>query len=48
LEKQRGNMGMTWKVKVARVAFAMAIVSGLAMASGADWVQDFFRWLLAF
>jgi hypothetical protein len=30
-------MGMTWKFKVQRVAFALVIVAGLAMASGANW-----------
>jgi hypothetical protein len=38
LEKQRGNMGMTWRIKVARVAFAMVIVAALAVASGADYI----------
>jgi hypothetical protein len=33
---------MTWKFKVQRVAFALAIVAGLAVASGADW-WDYFR-----
>ena len=46
MEKQRGNMGMTWKFKVARVAFALVVVSALAVASGADYVLfSFFRWL---
>jgi hypothetical protein len=31
-------MGMTWRIKVARVAFAMVIVAALAMASGADYI----------
>jgi hypothetical protein len=34
-------MGMTWSIKVQRVAFATAIVSALAMASGADFVESF-------
>jgi hypothetical protein len=34
-------MGMTWKFKVQRVAFALAIVAALAAASGA-WFRPFF------
>jgi hypothetical protein len=30
-------MGMTWSFKVQRVAFALAVVAALAVASGADW-----------
>jgi hypothetical protein len=37
-------MGMTWKTKVQRVTFAVAVVGALAMASGANWI-DWFRWL---
>jgi hypothetical protein len=38
-------MGMTWGIKVQRVAFALAIVATLAVASGADWVEFFcFSW----
>jgi hypothetical protein len=37
-------MGMTWKVKVARVAFAALIVGGLAMAAGADWIESLYSW----
>ena len=47
MEKQRGNMGMTWRIKAARVAFATLIVGGLAMAAGADWIDSFFAWLFA-
>jgi hypothetical protein len=32
-------MGMTWGIKVQRVAFALAVVAALALASGADWVE---------
>jgi len=32
-------MGMTWKVKVSRVAFALTVVAALAMASGAAWIN---------
>jgi hypothetical protein len=34
---------MTWKIKVARVAFALLVVAGLSMAAGADWVFLCFR-----
>jgi hypothetical protein len=34
-------MGMTWKFKAQRVAFALAIVGTLALASGAAWYEDF-------
>jgi hypothetical protein len=36
-------MGMTWKIKVTRVAFALGIVGGLSMAAGADWVFGLYR-----
>ncbi len=32
-------MGMTWKLRVLRVAFALAVVAALAIASGADWTE---------
>jgi len=32
-------MGMTWKVRVSRVALALAVVAALAMASGAVWLN---------
>jgi hypothetical protein len=31
-------MGMTWRSKVAQVAFALVIVGALAVASGADYI----------
>jgi hypothetical protein len=38
-------MGMTWKFKVQRVAFALLVVGALAMASGANWFNfGFFGW----
>jgi hypothetical protein len=37
-------MGMTWKLKVQRTAFALAIVAAVAMASGANWFTDWFNW----
>ena len=33
-------MGMTWGIKVQKVAFALAIVAAIALASGADWVDQ--------
>ena len=33
-------MGMTWGIKVQKVAFALAVVAALALAAGADWVDD--------
>jgi hypothetical protein len=38
-------MGMTWKGTVVRVTFALLIVGALAMASGANWIEDLFAWL---
>jgi len=42
-------MGMTWGIKVQRVAFALAIVGTQALASGADsvdggWLCRLFGW----
>jgi hypothetical protein len=37
-------MGMTWKCKVQRVAFALVIVAGLAVASGADFGWFSIQW----
>ena len=31
---------MTWKFKAQRVAFALLVVGALAVASGADWVEQ--------
>jgi hypothetical protein len=36
---------MTWGIKFQRVAFAMAFVAALALASGAGWVEDIIGWL---
>ncbi len=38
-------MGMTWKLKVSRVAVALAIVAALAVASGANWVDNWYSFL---
>jgi hypothetical protein len=49
LGKPRGEMGMTWKFKVQRGAFALAIVGALALASGANFFTDnFFVYLFNF
>jgi hypothetical protein len=37
LGKPRGIEGMTWKFKAERAAFAVVIVGGLAVASGAGF-----------
>lgn len=37
-------MGMTWKLKVQRVAFALLVVSALALASGANFADGVFAW----
>jgi hypothetical protein len=44
LGKPRGEMGMTWKFKVQKVAFAVAMVAALAIASGANWFTDLSSW----
>ena len=36
---------MTWKIKFQRVTFAVVVVGALAMASGADWVDRWCRFL---
>jgi hypothetical protein len=33
-------MGMTWRLKVLRVAFVLAVIAGLALAVGADWFDS--------
>lgn len=35
---------MTWKFKVQRVAFALAIVAMLAVATGANYFDYFYSW----
>jgi hypothetical protein len=34
-------MGMTWGIKVQKVAFALGIVAILALAAGANWIDEF-------
>jgi len=36
-------MGMTWGIKVGKVASVLAVVGALALASGADWINAFAR-----
>ena len=39
-------MGMTWGIKVQKVAFALALVAAIAFAVGADWTdQGWANWL---
>ena len=48
LEKQRGKIGMTWGIKVQRVAFSLVVVGALAMASGLAWIDGvsaIFAWI---
>jgi hypothetical protein len=40
-------MGMTWKLKVTRIAFALAVVAALAVALAADYADGFSNWLSA-
>jgi len=32
-------MGMTWGMKVQKMAFALVLVAALALAAGADWIE---------
>jgi hypothetical protein len=45
LEKQRGNLGMTWKLKVRGLVFGLGVLGALAMASGASFGIGIFRWI---
>jgi hypothetical protein len=38
-------MGMTWKLKVGRVAFGLAVVAALAMTVAADYWDGGWDWL---
>ena len=46
LGKQRGKLGMTWRLKVQGVVLAVATLGALALAAGADWINlnCFFYW----
>jgi hypothetical protein len=33
-------MGMTWKLKLVRIAFGLALVSTMGLALAADWADD--------
>lgn len=39
LEKQRGKLGMTWRLKVQGVVVAVMVLGALALAAGADWIN---------
>jgi hypothetical protein len=39
LEKQRGKLGMTWRLKVQGVIIALLVLGALAMAAGAQWTD---------
>jgi hypothetical protein len=43
-EKQRGNLGMTWRLKVQGVVIGVVVLGALAVAAGANWVE----WLEGF
>jgi hypothetical protein len=39
-KNQGVKLGMTWKLKVARVAFVLAVMVGLAIAVGANFLDN--------
>ncbi|TMB47308.1 MAG: hypothetical protein E6J53_02835 [Chloroflexi bacterium] len=43
-EKQRGKLGMTWRLKVQGVVIGVVVLGALAVAAGANWVE----WLEGF
>ena len=47
LEKQRGKLGMTWKLKVQGVVVAAMVLGAVALAAAADWV-DLSAWFFGF
>ena len=46
LGKQRGILGMVWGMKVKHVAYGLAVLACLALASGANWTDavSWFSW----
>jgi hypothetical protein len=36
---------MTWRFKVQGVAITLLVLSALALAAGANWVEDYVSWL---
>ena len=48
LEKQRGKLGMTWRLKVQGVIIALLVLGALAMAAGAQWTDDGFSAFFGF
>ncbi len=45
LEKQRGILGMTWRMKVQGVVIAVVVLAALAMAAGAYFIDADFSFL---
>jgi hypothetical protein len=37
---------MTWGIKVQRLAFTLMVIGAIALASGANWADDF-NWLFS-
>ncbi len=46
MEIPRGVLGMTWKLKVGRVAFGLVVVAALAMALAANYWDGIFASLV--
>jgi cobalamin synthase len=44
LEKQRGKLGMTWRLKVQGVFFTVVMLGILALAAGASWIDGMSDW----
>jgi hypothetical protein len=42
LGKTQGVISMTWQIKVVRVVLAVGVLAGLALASGANFVEIWF------
>jgi hypothetical protein len=42
LGKTQGVNSMTWQIKVVRVVLAVGVLAGLALASGANFVEIWF------
>jgi hypothetical protein len=39
LEKQRGKLGMTWRLKVQGVVIVVLVLVSLALSMGAAWID---------
>lgn len=45
MEKQRGILGMTWRLKIQGVVIAIVVLAAVALATGAAWTDAFsFDW----